>query len=347
MDFGFGLITCQRYPGDPRTDADLYREAVELAVEAERLGLDSVWLSEHHFLDDAYMPSLLPVAAAIAARTERITVGTAVLLAPLYEPARLAEDAATVDLLAGGRFVLGLGQGWREEEFRALRVPLARRARLLEDAVTTLRQAWSGGAVSGGREVSYPSIAITPAPVRPGGPPIWLGATSESAIRRAGRIADGFITRSVTPESLRGQAAWVREERERAGRGGDGFVLALHHPTFAWEGPDAWERVREHHHYVAWKYDEMKRERDRAGPAVAPPRLTAEREGRLRGQIAVGSPDEVAAEIARFDEAAGGGLHYVARLYWPGMDPGVQREALRVFAERVVPLLRPRRAARP
>ena len=150
---GFGLVTCQRYPGDERTDTDLYREAIELAREAERLGFDSVWLSEHHFLDDAYMPSLLPVAAAMSAVTERVEIGTALLLAPLYEPVRLAEDAATVDLLSGGRLVLGLGQGWREEEFEALRVPLRARHRRLEDAVATLRQAWGDGLVTGGRDI--------------------------------------------------------------------------------------------------------------------------------------------------------------------------------------------------
>jgi alkanesulfonate monooxygenase SsuD/methylene tetrahydromethanopterin reductase-like flavin-dependent oxidoreductase (luciferase family) len=151
---GFGLITCQRYPGDARSDEQLYEEAIDLAVEAERLGFDSVWVSEHHFVDDAYLSSLLPVCAAIVARTERITVGTGLLLAPLYEPIRLAEDAATVDLLSHGRFVLGIGLGWREEEFEVLRVPLSERAARLEGAVSACRQAWSGQPVRGGPGLS-------------------------------------------------------------------------------------------------------------------------------------------------------------------------------------------------
>lgn len=341
MKIGFGLITCERYPGDARTDADLYRAALELAVEAERLGFDSVWLSEHHFVDDAYMPSLLPFAAAAAARTSRIEIGTGLLLAPLYEPVRLAEDAATVDLVSGGRLILGLGQGWRAEEFEALRVPLAERPRRLEDVVTVLRQAWSDGLVTGGDVLTYPAVAVTPKPTAPGGPPVWIGAFRETAVRRAGRIADGFLAGSVSPRSFAKRVDWVREELARAGREASGFGFGLYHPTFAWRGGDAWERVREHHHYVSWKYEDMEEARGRTGPPAAAPPLSAAREDELRRQIAVGTPEEVADELARFGEAAGlDEVHVVARLYWPGLDPGVQREALAVFAEEVIPLLR-------
>jgi alkanesulfonate monooxygenase SsuD/methylene tetrahydromethanopterin reductase-like flavin-dependent oxidoreductase (luciferase family) len=341
VQLGFGLISCQRYPGDRRSDADRYREALELAEEAERLGFDSVWTSEHHFVDDAYMPSVLPVCAAIAARTTRVAVGTALVLAPFYDPLRLAEDAATVDLIAGGRFVLGLGLGWRAEEFEALGVRLSERARRLEDAVAVLRQAWSGGLVTGTPSRPYGGVAVTPAPAASSGPPIWIGAFVERAVRRAGRISDGFMATEVTPSSFAEQVRWAREELERAGRDPAEFTWSMHLPTFAWpDGEEGWRLVLPHHHYVWWKYEDMEDARGRTGPPPPAPPITAEREAELRDMIVCGTPAEVAEQIGALRDAAGGRLHYIARLYWPGMEAGVQRAAMRVFAEEVAPALR-------
>lgn len=337
--FGFGLITCQRYPGDTRTDVQLYAEALDLAVDAERLGFDSVWTSEHHFLDDGYLPSVLPLSSAIAARTERVVVGTALLLAPLHEPIRVAEDAAVVDLISGGRLILGVGLGWRGEEFDGFGIPMADRAARLEDSITVYRQAWSGEIVTRGGRLRYPGVPVRPRPARPGGPPIWIGAMSEPAIRRAGRLGDGFMATEVTASSLAEQVAMARDAYAAAGRKGD-LDVSVHLPTFAWTGDDAWERVRDHHRYVVWKYDDMDRARGRTGSPPPPPPFTVGEEAELRKQILFGHPDDVAEQIAALRDAAGGELHYIARLYWPGMDPGIQREAMAIFAEEVIPKLR-------
>lgn len=340
MEIGFGLITCERYPGDPRTELDLYGEALGLAEEAEHLRFDSVWVSEHHFVDDSYLPSLLPMCAAIAARTSRVRIGTGLLLAPLYEPVRLAEDAAVVDLISGGRLVLGLGLGWREEEFRALRVPLSQRGRRMEETVAVLRQGSGEGLVTGGDLVPYPGVAVTPKPAQPAGPPVWIGATAEPAVRRAGRIADGFLATEVTPEEYRKQVGWIREELERVGRDPGGFSFGLYLSTFAWPGDDAWELVRDHHRYVMWKYEDMEDARGRVGPLPVPPPLDPVEEEELRRTILVGRPDDVAELVLAYREAAGEDITFVARLYWPGMDATLQREAMAVFAEQVIPSLR-------
>src|SRR6202022_2745165 len=110
-------------PGSGLSFAELYREMFRQAERAEDLGFDSVWLTEHHFTDDGYLPSMLPMAGALASRTKRVTIGTYVLLAPFMHPLKLAEDAAVVDVISGGRLRLGLGQGYRAEEFDGFGVP--------------------------------------------------------------------------------------------------------------------------------------------------------------------------------------------------------------------------------
>jgi alkanesulfonate monooxygenase SsuD/methylene tetrahydromethanopterin reductase-like flavin-dependent oxidoreductase (luciferase family) len=339
MKLGYGLITCQRPPGDERSDADLYRQAIELAVEAERLGFDSVWLTEHHFVDDGYMPSLMAVAAAVAVRTERIEIGTGLLLAPLHDPVRLAEDAATVDLLSHGRLLLGLGMAWRAEEFEGLGIPMSERRTRLIDAVALLRQSWGDGLVTGTKRRRYPGMSVRPKPFRPGGPPIWIGAVVEPAVRRAGRIADGYMSGDTGPAEFAEQVGWAREGLAEAAAQRP-FELSIYQPTFAWENEDAWPLVRDHHHYLNWKYEDMGDARGRAGEAPEPPALTPESEAEIRRHALVGTPEQVAEGIRAYREVAGDDLHFVAQLYWPGMSYERQREAMRVFAERVAPMLR-------
>lgn len=331
MRFGFGLLTCQRFPGDLRSDVELYADALDLAVYAEELGFDSVWTSEHHFVDDGYAPSLLPLCAAIAARTSRVEIGTGLLLIPLHDPIRVAEDAVTVDLISGGRLILGLGLGWRAEEFEGFGVSLAERAHRLERAVAVLRGAWAGEPVaSAGTEV-----IVTPRPARQGGPPIWIGAWAERAVRRAGRIADGFLAGGDTPEAFGEQVRMALDERD-----GRPFAVGLHMSTFAWKGPDAWDLVAPSLRYMSWKYDDMEAARLRSGPSASPPPMTPADASSLRQEIVLGSPQEVADRIRAYQDAAGIEVHFVADLYWPGMDAAVQRETMRIFAEDVAPLLR-------
>ena len=121
--------------------ARFYAECLEEIEESERLGFAGVWLSEHHFVDDGYLPSPLVVAAAVAARTERIKIGTNVLLLPMHHPLRVAEDAAVADLVSGGRFVLGVGQGYVQHEFETLGYERKYRPSLFEEGIEVIRQA--------------------------------------------------------------------------------------------------------------------------------------------------------------------------------------------------------------
>jgi alkanesulfonate monooxygenase SsuD/methylene tetrahydromethanopterin reductase-like flavin-dependent oxidoreductase (luciferase family) len=192
--WGIGLYTGQVPDGSGIGFREEYARIIEQAQLAEEMGLDSLWLSEHHGADDGYLPSLLPMAAAILANTERLFVGTAVLLAPFHHPLRLAEDVAFLDQLSGGRFILGVGTGWRSAESRAFGLDPKARAVALEETVAVLRRAWTGERFSfSGRAHQFEDAIVRPAPFTPGGPPIWLGGTGPRALARAGRLGDGHF----------------------------------------------------------------------------------------------------------------------------------------------------------
>jgi alkanesulfonate monooxygenase SsuD/methylene tetrahydromethanopterin reductase-like flavin-dependent oxidoreductase (luciferase family) len=164
-----------------------YRESLDLVVEAERLGLDSVWFTEHHFFADGYLPQTLTMAAAVAARTTRIRIGTAIVVAPLHHPLELAEQAAVVDILSDGRLTLGLGAGYVHKEFAAFGADLARRYAETDGRVRELR-----ALLDPEREGS-----VTPPPVqRPF--PIWLGYQGPQGARRAGRLGCGLLSLDPT-----------------------------------------------------------------------------------------------------------------------------------------------------
>src|SRR6266705_4244472 len=124
----FGLWYDFRNPAQWRQPADrLYGEIFDQIAWAENNGFDDVWLSEDHFIEDGYLPSILPIAAAIAARTKQIRISSGVLLMPFHNPVRLAEDIAVVDVISGGRLELGVGVGFKHEEFEAFGVPVNER----------------------------------------------------------------------------------------------------------------------------------------------------------------------------------------------------------------------------
>lgn len=169
--------------------AERYQAALEMSVWADRLGALFIGLSEHHGSEDGYLPSPLAMAAAIAARTEHAQVGMAALIAPFYDPLRLAEDVAVVDLLSRGRVSVTLGAGYVHQEFAMFGVPMSERPARVRETVQTLKAAWTGEPFTyRGR-----TVRVLPVPAQEGGPPVILGGSSEAAARRAARIADGFV----------------------------------------------------------------------------------------------------------------------------------------------------------
>ncbi|MGI5178296.1 LLM class flavin-dependent oxidoreductase [Dactylosporangium sp. CA-152071] len=195
----------------------------EIATEAERLGYDSLWTFQRLLSADGpmYRSVLDPIVALTfaAARTSRIRLGVAVINLPFVSPVVLAKQVATLDVLSGGRVDLGLGAGWSSDEFTATGASMARRAARTREYVAVLRALWSGAASFDGEFYTVPDGRMEPRPVQRPGVPILLGGAVEAAIRRAGEIGDGWVSRSATDLSdIASDVALVREGARSSGR---------------------------------------------------------------------------------------------------------------------------------
>lgn len=342
LRIGIGLFTGQIPPGSERSFAQEYREALDLVRLAEAVGFDSAWVSEHHGASDGYLPSLLVMLAAFAEATSRIRLGTGLVLTPLHDPLRLAEDAAVVDQLSEGRLVVGLGLAWRDEEFRMFGIPFAERRQRTVETVEILRRAWTGERFSFDGEVfHYDRVRVTPPPAQPRGPAILLGGHAEVAIRRAGEIADGHLSNAEDLDAVRSAVSLMEEGARAAGRDPSALQLALMQNAFvADEGVDAWALVRDgvlHQWgtYEAWDAGHDSPAHDSLEPAGVD-------EDVARRSTPTGTAEEVAQILRPTVEAFASRreLELIVRLHFPGMGFDPAARAVELFGERVIPALK-------
>jgi probable F420-dependent oxidoreductase len=180
------LFSLQDPPGSPVGHEALYAAALEQVQAAERQGYDWVNVTEHHVAADGYLPAVLAVLAAMAAVTQRIRLSTGMLILTLHHPLRIAEEAAVVDVISGGRLTLGIAVGYREVEFDALGVDYETRGRRFRESVEILQQAWRGEPFTYRGEVfQIPEVVVRPQPVQRPSIPLWFGGTTPVALRRA------------------------------------------------------------------------------------------------------------------------------------------------------------------
>jgi alkanesulfonate monooxygenase SsuD/methylene tetrahydromethanopterin reductase-like flavin-dependent oxidoreductase (luciferase family) len=267
------------------TMADRYATALEMAEWADRLGCMTIALSEHHGSPDGYLPSPIPMLAAMAARTTNVRFLIAALIAPFHDPLHLAEDMVVLDNLSEGRVDIIVAGGYVREEFAMFDVPMNERGKRVTETVATLKGAFSGQPF----DYRGRTVEVTPPPFRPGGPAVLLGGSSEPAARRAARIADGFIP--STPEVW----TFYRDEVQELGNPDPGpspigrnEVVAL-----AENAEKGWEQMapfflHETNAYGAWQAED-----DIASPYRT---LAGVDELRGTGQYRVLTPEQFVAE---------------------------------------------------
>lgn len=306
-----------------------YRAALDQSEFADEHGFDYVRLNEHHGAPDGYLPSPLVAAAAVGARTSRLKVRVTVLLLPLHDPIRVAEDAAVADLFSGGRLELVVGAGYVPREFELFGRELSDRVGLLEAGIGTLRAAWAG------EPVGAHGVTVTPRPAG-GRIPLYVGGSTKAAARRAARIGDGF---EPSAEEL---GAEYERERARLGRTdcdpharptAVGVMRFMH---VARDPEAAWEQIASHALHEMNSYGEWAQQSAKSAPAYRPVSDIAEVVA--SGIYRVVTPEECVAYARTLGADNTIELHPLMG----GMPIELGWESLRLFVDEVLPVLRSR-----
>ena len=320
MQIGIYLMT--QFP----LGAPLDRAVGGLAAQvraARDAGFDSVWLPQHFVTEGLQMLQLVPMLGRLAAEGEGMTFGSAIMLTSMLNPALMAEETATLDWITGGRFVLGAGMGYRPEEFAALGADFKRRASRYEEGLTLLRRLWREERVTHeGQHFRLDNARASVRPVRPAGPPIWMGGEVEPALRRAARLADAWMAAPAPtlPEVIEHRRIFS------AARAEAGLPM-----------PETWPITREccigatraealaaargplllkYEAYASWGQAD-----------AAAGNLRENFDAFMADRFIVGDEAEVADELARYREAAGID-HFILRLQWPGLDQATVLDAI-------------------
>jgi alkanesulfonate monooxygenase SsuD/methylene tetrahydromethanopterin reductase-like flavin-dependent oxidoreductase (luciferase family) len=308
-------------PFSSATHADLYRACLDQCAWGDEKGLDLVALSEHHGIDDGYLPAPLTLAAAVAGRTKRIQINIAAILVPLHDPVRLAEQMAVLDLVSGGRVGYVCGLGYRHEEFEMAGVDRSQRGRLLEESIEVMRKAWTGEPF----EWRGRTVRVTP---RPSSQPLLLiGGSTATAARRAARLRAGFFPAVGDPKLAE------IYEAECGKLGFTGFAMLPGGPGFVHVSDDPerdWQRIAPHALYEAQTYSSWQTPGQRSQVHVDAKEIEQLRQS---GVYRVVTPDECVALAKEFGRIV---LHPMMG----GISPDLGWESLERFAAKVLPRLK-------
>jgi alkanesulfonate monooxygenase SsuD/methylene tetrahydromethanopterin reductase-like flavin-dependent oxidoreductase (luciferase family) len=330
-----------------RPDNEVYKAHIDRAVRGEQLGFSHVWTSEHHFSEGAWSPSQFPILAAIAARTSRIRVGTYVLLMPLHNPIRAAEDAATIDVISNGRLDLGVGPGGRPTEHATFRIPFKQRRSRMYEGLEILEKCFYEESFSyEGKHWSFANVQMTTKPVQKR-VPIWIAAIGPKALAEAGSrgchlAGGGPPDRQKIYDTALSNAGYDPKNFMRAN---------LHIGHIAETTDKAWDEAGPYmQEYIAWQLrmnaetralglrNNVQNESEDVVPSLKEIRETS------RGPYAsayVGSPEHVIRMLE--DELT---VNPMTQIIWsmglPGQSPQQANRSVELFAKEVIPHFRAR-----
>ncbi|MGE0222617.1 MAG: LLM class flavin-dependent oxidoreductase [Acetobacteraceae bacterium] len=311
---------------------DLYAAIMEQVVWLDGLGLDLVWFTEHHFVEDGYLPSWIPVASAMAARTKHMRFSCDVCLLPFNHPIRLAEDLAVLDNLSGGRVEIGVGMGYAAHEFRGFGFPVSRRLSLTDEGLEVLTRAFTGERFSfTGKRYQFQDVKITPGYVQEDGPPLWVAALAEAGAMRAARFNTNLLPQGPRGQSLDPWRKALADSGRDPGRYRVGIIKSC---LVTDDRARDWPVVREAERRRMAVYSQFRADSGGHGGVAG---ITEE--ARIPQTWIVGTADECVSQLASFIREYGL-TDIVTWAVPPGMRPEQMNGSLEKFARDVAPRLR-------
>jgi len=320
-----GLYIGTQFPPGTNVAAALKDMSEQVRV-ARQSGFSSLWVPHHYLTHPMQMLAPVPMLSYVLRDAEGMTIGTNILIMPLLHPAHVAEDAVTLDLLSGGRYVLGIGVGYRDAEFQTFNVPLKERAQRMNESIEIMRRLWTEDKITyHGKIFQINDLGIGLKPQRKGGPPIWLAAVVDAAVRRAAKLGDAWlITNFAHLSVLVPQMKMYRQ------------LLAEARKEFPAEAPITREcyigsthakaleecKAALQYKYAAYSSWGLDRQSEGAETFAQP------FEEFVKDRFIIGDRAFVKDEIQRY-HALLGVNHFIMRVQWPGLE---QPKALKTIA---------------
>ncbi len=328
----FGLFGSAETGGDAMgaSRGQGFRNYIEYNVEAEALGYQSTFLVEHHFTGWSQVSATLQLLNWVASRTATLRVGTAVMVLPWHNPVLLAEQAATLDVLSGGRLDLGIGKGYRYNEFKGFGIPIEEADARFEESLAILAKAWTSPERFSyrGRFWNFDDIVVVPAPFQKPHPPLWMGAASPPSILRvASRAYNLLLDQYASSEVLGQRIALFRSEVEHRGHMFDPTNVVVARDLYVAKNRLDKEEALQRHWAAQQRILAVSRDPNRSGGSHI---LSYDHAGSdTDNSMLYGTPDEIAEKLTSLQRV---GIKYVILNIG-----GMSRDSLRSFARQIMP----------
>jgi probable F420-dependent oxidoreductase len=310
-----------------------YRDALEEVTRAEELGFDSVWMEEHHSVTNHYWPSPLPVLAGFATRTSRMRLGTDILVAPFYHPVRLAEDAAMLDVMSNGRFVLGIAIGYKPDEFALYGAELEKRGARFEEQLAIMKGLWTQESFAFNGAYYTVEGRLEPKPVTRPHPPVWIGGWGDITLRRAATLADNWVPGPTAdlPRLLAGKQQFLANRRT-AGKTEPVTEWPLTRDLIIADSDREARELAEKHIMISYR-------KEYAGGWRHPfidASIATDLDALMKNRFLIGGPDQVIRALRPFVSEYGM-THLICRVFFPGMPHRHIMRELDLIAKEVRP----------